>query len=59
MKFLDHVALVASGKGGFDWTHPSDSLFAGHLQPALCRAQEHIGSAVSQFARLQVPPSIV
>ncbi len=24
VRFLDHVAMVASGRNGFDWTHPSD-----------------------------------
>ncbi len=37
----------------------ADSLFPGHLQPALCNAQSHIEAALRYFDNLQVPPNIL
>jgi glyoxylase-like metal-dependent hydrolase (beta-lactamase superfamily II) len=37
----------------------ADSLFPGHLQPALRRAREHVRKAMACFERMRVPPSVV
>ena len=36
-----------------------DSLFPGHLQPALCNGSQHVEKAFRIFDSLRVPPSIV
>jgi glyoxylase-like metal-dependent hydrolase (beta-lactamase superfamily II) len=36
-----------------------DSLFAGHLQPALSNGRNHLAAALQYFRSLRVPPSIV